>query len=289
MQTVPLSDGRSLAVAEWGDPAGVPVLRFHGTPGCRLNRPSEEGRLRDIGVRMVTYDRPGYGMSSRDRGRSVVDCVADVLAIADALRIEQFVATGSSGGGPHVLALAARVPERVLRVQCAVCVAPFDADGLNWFDGMDPENVREIGWALDGEERLTAELSREATLVQERVAKDPSTIFAGFDLPETDVAILANRRFQNVIREATAEMFRSGPGGWVDDDLAFIKPWGFNVCEITVPVELEYGTSDVLVPAAHGQWLAGRIPTVTAMADSGKGHLTDPNVAIEQIRRLAHG
>ena len=196
MQMVTLSDGRSLAVAEWGDPAGVPVLRFHGTPGCRLNRPSEEARLRDIGVRIVAYDRPGYGMSSRDPGRSVVDCVADVLAIADALGIEQFVATGNSGGGPHVLALAARAPERVLRVQCSVCVAPFDADGLNWFDGVDPENVREIGWALEGEERLTAELSREATLMQERVANDPAQFLpvSTFPRPTSRFSLTAGSR-----------------------------------------------------------------------------------------------
>jgi pimeloyl-ACP methyl ester carboxylesterase len=289
LQTIELSDGRTLAIAEWGDPSGVPVLRFHGTPGCRLNRPSEEQEVRDLGLRVVTYDRPGYGRSSRDRGRSVVDCVADVEAIADALGIEQFVATGSSGGGPHALALAARLPERVLRVLCIVCVAPFDADGLDWFAGMDPENVTEIGWAFDGERRLTTELTREAAQTQARVADDPSKMLDGFQLPESDVAILADRRFQRVISEATAEMFATGPFGWVDDDLAFVKPWGFDVGEITVPVELYYGTSDVLVPAAHGEWLARHIPTATAFAEEHMGHMTDPHEAVEQLRRLAYG
>jgi pimeloyl-ACP methyl ester carboxylesterase len=289
LKTVESSDGRTLAFAEWGDPGGVPVLRLHGTPGCRLNRPSEEQKVREMGVRVVTFDRPGYGRSSRHRGRSVVDCVADVEAIADVLGLEEFVATGSSGGGPHVLALAARLPNRVLRVNCAVCIAPFDADGLDWLAGMDPENVAEIGWAVEGERTLTQELTREAERLQARVADDPKRMLETFHLPESDIAILADRRFQRVIREATAEMFANGPFGWVDDDLAFVKPWGFDVAEITVPVELHYGISDVLVPAAHGEWLAHHIPGVTVVAEEHMGHMADPNEAVEQLRRLAYG
>src|SRR5439155_10749166 len=127
--------------------------------------------------RVITYDRPGYGGSARHAGRRVVDCVGDVAAIADVLGIERFAITGGSGGGPHALAVAARLPEQVTRAACAVGVAPYEAQDINWFDGMDPLNVQEFGWALQGEEVLARELEREAAEVKQRVAADPSKLF----------------------------------------------------------------------------------------------------------------
>jgi pimeloyl-ACP methyl ester carboxylesterase len=172
-------------------------------------------------------------------------------------------------------------------VSCVVGIAPYGAEGLDWFGGMDPENVKEFGWALEGEELLTRELSREAAGMQERVARDPASILDGFELPEADVVTLADWRVKDVIRESTAEMFVNGVSGWVDDDLAFITPWGFDLTAITVPVEIRYGAADVLAPAAHGEWLATHIPGAVSEVESGRGHLPDPDETIERLRRLA--
>ena len=288
-QTVQVGDGRSVAYAEWGDAEGVPVIVLHGTPGSRLGRPPDEDKIRGLGIRLITYDRAGYGWSDRHRGRRVVDCVGDVTAIADELAIGEFVTMGESGGGPHVLAVAAKLGDRVTRAQCVVGIAPYGADNLDFLDGMDPENVKEFGWALEGEERLIAEVPREAAELQARVAEDPAKILEGFDLPEADLAVLADPRIQTIMREETADMFAHGVWGWIDDDLAFTWPWGFELDEIKVPVEVRFGADDVLVPAAHGHWLATHVPGATAITSSGAGHMTTPDESIEQLRRLAFG
>jgi pimeloyl-ACP methyl ester carboxylesterase len=288
-RTVQVGDGRSVAYAEWGDAEGVPVIVLHGTPGSRLGRPPDEDKIRELGIHLITYDRAGYGSSDRHRGRRIVDCVGDVSAIADELGIGEFAIMGGSGGGPHVLAVAARLGQRVTRAQCVVGIAPYGVDDLDFLDGMDPENVKEFGWAMEGEERLIAEVPREAAEMQARVAKDPATILEGFDLPEADLAVLADPRVQKIMREETADMFANGVWGWIDDDLAFTWPWGFELDEIKVPVEVRFGADDVLVPASHGHWLASHVPGATAVVSSGAGHMTTPDESVEQMRRLAFG
>ena len=174
-------------------------------------------------------------------------------------------------------------------MKCLVSIAPYRVEGLDWFGGMDPGNVTEFGWALQGEAVLAAELEREATEMQERVAVNPSLILEGFDLSDSDVATLADSRVQDVIRESTAEMFSNGVYGWVDDDLAFTVAWGFDLAAITVPVEVRYGASDVLAPAAHGKWLVAHIPGAVGNVESDRGHLPDPDKVIDDLRRLALG
>src|SRR5205823_8781967 len=160
LTTVDLPDGRTLAYAEWGDPAGRPIVTCHGTPGCRLNRHPNQDLVRSTGARVIAFDRPGYGRSTRNAGRRVVDVVPDVVALVDHLGLDEFAVVGGSGGGPHALAVAASMPDRVTRVGCIVGVASYDALGDEWFTGMDPMNVKEFGWALEGEQRLQQELSR---------------------------------------------------------------------------------------------------------------------------------
>ena len=288
-QTVQVADGRSVAYAEWGDVEGVPVIALHGTPGGCLGRPPDEDKIKKLGVHLITYDRAGYGRSERHRGRRVVDCVGDVAAIADHLGIDEFATMGGSGGGPHVLAVAARLGDRVTRVQCDVGVAPYGVDDLDFLDGMDPENVREFGWALEGEERLIVEIPKEARAMKARVAMDPTRLLEGFDLPAADVAILSDPGVHAIMRESVFDMFANGAWGWIDDDLAFTWPWGFDVTEIKVPVEIRYGADDVLVPASHGRWLAAHVPGATTVVTTGAGHMTSPEESIEQLRRVAFG
>lgn len=284
------TDGRTLRYAEWGDATGFPVFGLHGTPGGRFDRHPDESRYVEAGVRLITYDRPGYGSSDRHRGRVVVDCVPDVAAIADHLGIESFSVTGGSGGGPHALAVAARLPDRVVRARCNVGIAPYDAPDLDFFAGMDAMNVTEFGWALEGEEREARELERELREMGERVAEDPSNLLGdSWAVDEADLAVLARADYGAMIRESTADLVRGGIWGWVDDDLAFVRPWGFSVSEITVPVEVRYGAKDVLVPAAHGAWLGRNVPGATVVVEHDQGHLGDPDDVVTLMRWLVTG
>jgi pimeloyl-ACP methyl ester carboxylesterase len=285
--TVP--DGRTVAAAEWGDPHGFPVFSLHGTPGSRMGRHPDEDAVRELGIRVVTYDRPGYGASTRHPGRRVVDCVGDVAAIADALGIERFAVTGGSGGGPHSLAVAARLPDRVLRARCVVGVAPFEAEGLDFYAGMDAENIKEFGLAEQGEAVLQPELDRMAADSLERIADDPSKVLSDdWELSDADRAVLADPRIQTVMSEMMHEAFSDGVWGWVDDDLAFLQPWGFEVSEIRVPVEVRYGAQDVLVPAAHGAWLARHVPHAQVTVDQEAGHLADPDTTLRLLKALVN-
>jgi pimeloyl-ACP methyl ester carboxylesterase len=282
-QVTQAPDGRALAFAEWGDPDGFPVFSLHGTPGSRFGRHHDENKYVKVGARLITYDRPGYGGSDRHRGRRVVDCVGDVAAIADALEIERFAVTGGSGGGPHALAVAARLPERVTRAACAVSPAPYDVD-IDWSAGMDPLNVREFEWALQGEEVMAPEIEREAAEALERVAADPSKVLGDeWGISEADRAQLARTEIHDVIRQDINESVRTGVWGWVDDMLAFVESWGFDVGEIRVPTRVIYGLTDVLVPVQHGEWLARNVPDAEVVVEDELGHLAAPELVVERV------
>jgi pimeloyl-ACP methyl ester carboxylesterase len=290
LRTVTVADGRSLAVAQWGDPDGTPILSLHGTPGSRLLRPQDEDAIRRAKINLITYDRPGYGASDRVPGRRVVDCVPDVEAIVDALGVSRFGVTGRSGGGPHALAVAARLPDRVAVAECVVGAAPFDAADLDWTAGMDEENVTEFGWARQGEQVLHQHLVPVAAADLQRMTADPAKVFSeDWQLADADRQVLARDDVQRVLVEAVQEALRPGVWGWVDDDLAFLRPWGFTVTEIRVPVTIRYGNRDVLVPAAHGAWLAGHVSGGEVVVDDGAGHLANPETVLERLTILAAG
>jgi pimeloyl-ACP methyl ester carboxylesterase len=294
LRTLETPDGRTLAFAVWGDPEGFPILALHGTPGCRLWRWPREELYADLGVCFVTHDRAGYGRSDRNHGRRVADEAGDVRALADELGFDRFGVIGGSGGGPHVLACAALLPDRVVRATCDVGVAPFGSTGLEhdaWLDGMDPENVKEFGWALAGEDVVTRELEAFQQQLEERARVDPSSLLQDHDLSESDRAVLARPEISQIIGEATFEWAVNGVGGWVDDDLAFTQPWGFDPADISVPVLVRYGMTDVLVPPPHGEWLAANIPGCIVKISDAAGHLgADPEQEIaENARWLSAG
>ena len=294
LRTTVAPDGRTLAFAVWGDPDGFPVMALHGTPGCRLERWPDEELYRGLGVCLVTHDRAGYGRSDRRRGRRVVDEAEDVAVLADHLGFERFGVTGASGGGPHALACAALLPERVVRATCTVGVAPLGTPGLEqeeWLAGQDPENVKEFGWAMAGEDVLYPELERTLAEAVERVAVDPSTVLGDFELSESDRAELARPERMQIIRESITEQAATGVAGWVDDDLAIVSAWGFDVDTITVSVLVRYGLTDVLVPPSHGEWLAANVPDCVVKIDDTAGHMgSDPEQEIaENLRWLRDG
>jgi pimeloyl-ACP methyl ester carboxylesterase len=281
-QAVATADGRTLTIAEWGDLDGFPVFSLHGTPGSRFARHYDESAYANVGARVITYDRPGYGESDRLRRRRVVDSVADVSTIADSLGIERFAVSGGSWGGPHSLAVAARLPERVTRAACVAGVAPFDMPGFDWFAGMDAVNIDEMGWALEGEDVLAREVERMAAAWLERVANDPSK--AGeVEFSEADRAVMARPEQQEVTRQMLNEAFRHGVWGYVDDALCLVQTWGFDVTEIRVPTRVLYGLTDVLVPRQHGEWLGQNVPNAEVVIDEQGGHFSDPNLVTERF------
>ena len=284
-QAVAAADGRRLTIAEWGDPDGFPVFSLHGTPGSRFVGQANASAYADVGARVITYDRPGYGGSDRFRGRRVVDSVADVSAIADSLGIERFAVSGGSWGGPHSLAVAARLPERVTRAACIAGVAPFDMPGFDWFAGMDTVNIEEIGWALEGEDVLAREIERMAAAWLERLASDPSKS-GEVEFSEADRAVMAHPERHEMIRRMLNEAFRQGVWGYVDDIFCLVQPWGFDVTEIRVPTRIDYGLTDVLVPPQHGEWLAHNVPGAEAVIDEQGGHFSGRNLVTERYAWL---
>ena len=284
-QTVAAADGRTLTIAQRGDPDGFPVFLLYGTLGSRFVGQADESVYANVGARVITYDRPGYGGSDRFRGRRVLDSVADVSAIADNLGIERFAVTGGSWGGAHSLAVAARLPERVTRAACAAGVAPFDMPGFDWFAGMDAVNIEEIGWAREGEDVLAREIERVAASMLKRVADDSSKLVSESEVEfsEADRAVMARRERHEMIRRMLTEAFRSGVWGYVDDTLCLIQPWGFDVTEIRVPTRVLYGLTDVLVPRQHGEWLGQNVPNAEVVIDEQGGHFADPNLVAERF------
>jgi pimeloyl-ACP methyl ester carboxylesterase len=264
--------GRALRVLEDGDPGGVPVVTHHGTPGARLLPRRWIDDARERGIRLIGYDRPGYGGSDRQPGRAVVDAAEDVRAIADALGLDRFVTHGSSGGGPHALACAALLGDRVAAAATLASVAPHEAEGLDWMAGMGEDNVKEFTAAFAGPEALAAFLE---PLAAEALAAGPHELAQALDsvLSPPDKAVLTGEMAEELVAE-----LRAGIGerraGWLDDDLAFVKPWGFDVRAIVVPVLLWQGRQDLMVPPTHGEWLGGRVGRVEPHVSDADGHLT---------------
>jgi pimeloyl-ACP methyl ester carboxylesterase len=269
---VDLDDGRTLEVTEGGDFDGFPVVVHHGTPASRALLSGWVDDATARGIRLVSYNRPGYGGSTPQPGRTVGDAAADVAALTEALGIERFASWGLSGGGPHVLACAALLPERVAAAASIASAAPYDADGLDFLAGMGEDNVTEFTAARDDPRAL------ESLLQEWRVqllGGDAEAIIASMRtiLSPVDAAVMSTEVGELMVAW-TSEGLAQGIEGWRDDDLAFTRPWGFRVEDITVPVALWQGAQDLMVPFAHGQWLAEHIPDVEPHLLSQEGHLT---------------
>ena len=272
MTTIQTADGRSLDLQVTGRADGVPLVFHHGTPGSVTQVRMLQRAAADRGLRLVTFSRPGYGGSTRQPGRRVVDVVQDVTAILNHLAADRCVTAGWSGGGPHALATAAGLPDRVASVLCIAGVAPFAAEGLDFLAGMGEQNLEEFGLAVDGEDALRPYLDRETAELREAT---PAGLVEGMStlLPEVDRAMLTDEYGEDTAANFR-EALRRGSDGWVDDDLAFVAPWGFDLAALTIPTFVWQGSEDLMVPFAHGQWLSARLPGVTAHLVEGEGHLS---------------
>jgi pimeloyl-ACP methyl ester carboxylesterase len=268
---VTLRDGRTLHVYDEADPDGAVVVEHHGTPGSGLGYPRDIERARERGLRVVRYDRAGYGGSTPNPGRSVVDVVADVEDVLDALGVERYTSLGGSGGCPHSFACGAR-SERCVAAAAIASPTPYPADGLDWLAGMGELNVEEFGAALDGSEKLEPYLEHETAKLRAAKPGQIKEVWATV-LPPVDAAVLTGDRAEHWKRSSDLALAQGVPG-WRDDDLSFTRPWGFELDEIRVPTLLWQGVQDKMVPVAHARWLAERIPGVEAHISEEDGHLS---------------
>ncbi len=264
--------GRSLAVEVAGPEDGEVIVFHTGTPsvGSIFEPMIEAGAER--GLRHVSYARPGYAGSDRQPGRSHADCVADVEAILDHLGVDRFYVTGHSGGGPHSLACAALLPDRVRSAATTASVAPFDAEGLEWLAGMGQENLDEFAAQQAGDAELQSFLEKWAEVMRS-VTPDQVIDALGDLLPDPDREVLTG-----ALAEFSAASMRAAVGsgiwGWFDDDVAVLADWGFDLGAIEVPVAIWQGEEDRMVPFAHGQWLAEHVSGAKAHLLPGEGHIS---------------
>ncbi|MEU4238284.1 alpha/beta hydrolase [Actinoplanes sp. NPDC026619] len=266
---VTTTDGRTLRYQEAGDLHGHPVFLLHGMPGSRIGPRPRPGLLSRLGIRLISYDRPGYGGSERHARRTVADCATDVTRIADHLGLDGFAVAGRSGGGPHALACAALLPDRVNRAAVLVSFAPDEA-GLDWYAGMNAANARDFSLAQADEEQLVETLRQQA----DRVRRRPMSLLESLrdQVSVHDQRVVADATIERLLLESYAEATRPGPYGWIDDALALRRPWGFDLTAISQRVLLWHGAEDNVVPASHARWLAQRIPSAELTVQSGSAH-----------------
>jgi pimeloyl-ACP methyl ester carboxylesterase len=273
-----LGDGRTLHVYDTGadDADGrLAVFWHHGTPN--IGAPPEPlfAAAARLGIRWVSYDRPGYGGSSPYRDRDVASAADYVSCAADALGIDRFAVMGHSGGGPHALACGALLPERVLGVVSVAGLAPFDAEGLDWFAGMAASGVASLRAAAEGR---AAKERYEASGAE----YDPEMF-----TPEDHAALSGAWSWVlDVVNPAVA----AGPGGLIDDDLAYVAPWGFDPARVVAPTLFLHGGRDRVVPSSHGEWLARRCPSAELWLRPDEGHISVLNqsaAAMEWLREQA--
>lgn len=277
---ITLRDGRRLDLLVSGPANALPFVFHHGTPGAGVAIRAMERAVHARGLRFVTASRPGYGDSTRRPGRRVVDVVDDTASVLEALGADRCIIAGMSGGGPHALACAARLPGVVATVVLAG-VAPYGASGLDWLAGMGEDNVAEFSAALAGEGPLRTLLDAQLDDLRQVDAAGIVTSLANL-LPAVDRAVLTDE-FGDDMAISFREALREGVDGWCDDDLAFVSPWGFELAEVTVPTMIWQGSEDLMVPYAHGQWLAAQLPGASVHLEPGEGHLSLGVGAIDRI------
>lgn len=270
--TIPLDDGRRLEVLIEGDPDGILLVFHHGSPGAAVPFAAFDRAAAERGIRLVTYSRPGFGDSTRQRGRTVASCAADVAALADRLDVDRFVTVGWSGGGPHALVCAALLPDRVLAAATLAGVAPYDAEGLEWTAGMGEGNQIEYPLAARDPDALLEWMRPQVETMANISPQEIVTVLRSI-ISEVDAESLSGE-FGKVVATSFQRAFVNGPWGWYDDDLAFVAPWGIDLDSITVPVSIWQGRHDLMVPFAHGEWLAEHISSARPQLRPDHGHLS---------------
>jgi pimeloyl-ACP methyl ester carboxylesterase len=273
---VKVSDDRILSVESWGDPDGKPVFLLHGTPGSRKGPRPRGIVLYRLGIRLISYSRPGYPGSTRQSGRIVADAAHDVEAIADDFGIDQFSVVGRSGGAPHALACAALLNERVICTAALSSLAPCDADGLDWIAGMAESNVQAYHDAEVDLKALIASLNDRAG----HVRSNPEGLLKLLwpELVGHDKRAIGDMTLRRIIAEVHVEALHDSVDGWIDDVLAMSRPWKVRLADIKTPVKLWSGSDDVFSPVSHTYWLEKQITTAEPEIENGMAHFRSVEV-----------
>jgi pimeloyl-ACP methyl ester carboxylesterase len=271
-ETIAIGGGRVVCVELAGDPAGTPILVQAGEP---MSRRLYDGWIADAerkGIRLISYDRPGYGGSTADPGHAVASGAADVRAIAGALGHDQIGIWGISGGGPYALACAALLPDLVVAVGSVASVAPYGIEGFDYFAGMGDLNVEGIQMVLADPDAARRDLAEERNAI---LAATPERFAAEMEslLSPVDAAALTGDLARWLI-ESHQVALAAGDQGWWDNGAAYLGPWGFDLGDIRVPVKIWHGRQDRFVPVQHGEWLAASVPGAEAEISERDGHVT---------------
>ncbi len=276
-QMLTLPDGRDLEFLTGGDPDGFPFVYHSGTPSAVVHDRAIWEAASAAGLHLVSCSRPGYGASTpRTVGDGwpvpILADAEDTALLLDHLGMGEFVTLGWSGGGPRALACAAGMPDRCRAVASLAGVAPASAEGLDWSEGMGPENIRDFEAAAVGREVYRPIATQQAEELGAVTAEDIVASFGGL-VDEVDAAALTGELADHLtatFRHAVAQ----GPVGMLEDTLQIVRPWGFDVADLTVPVAVWQGAHDKMVPYGHGQWLAQAIPGARAHLYDDEGHLS---------------
>jgi pimeloyl-ACP methyl ester carboxylesterase len=263
-----LRDGRTLAWCEYGVPDGRPVLAFQGTPGSRFSRYAHEESYLRLGARVIFFDRPGYGDSTRLPGRGISVVADDAVELLDHLGLDVVHASGVSGGGPHVLALAANHPGRVHAATVVVGGIPLEEDDLS---GMIEINRQ--GWyaAHEGWDAMYELLApRRGEILEDPLAGFRALMEAA---PQRDKDVMEDPAWQRVFVEAVTEAFRPGAEGWADEGMALVLPWDFEPADVRCSVTWWHGAHDANVPLRAVHRLLQRMPGVDLHVWDDAGHL----------------
>jgi pimeloyl-ACP methyl ester carboxylesterase len=237
-----------------------------------------------MGIMLVSYDRPGFGRSTRQEGRDVVDCASDVRVIADALNIDKFGVLGRSGGGPHALACAAKMPDRVSCVAVLAGLAPKSEEDFDWSGGMIDSN-RSV-FDADTESAIKDIESRV-----EQIRGEPETLLLNLQ-PKLTLSdkrvVLGDMAIRELLIDSYKEALRSGGGGWIDDVLALRKPWGFELSEVTPTTILWYGEDDPFTPVSHAEQVRKGLTNalVETIIVSNKSHFDTLEVMLGMLRKM---
>lgn len=270
IEQLQLHDGRTLEYFDSGSDRPYAVIAHHGTPSSGLPKRHEINAADQLGVRLIYPSRPGYASSTRLPGRTVASVADDMRALLDHLEIATCATYGTSGGGPHALACAALLPDRVVAAASVCGVGAYGQDDLDFLAGMGQENVDEFGAAQQGADVLRHYLGQACTaLLREDVDAALATLL-------TPVDVEAVKVLGPELADDLAHALANGIDGWLDDDLAFIQPWGFDPDSVQVPVQIWQGNHDLMVPKAHAQWLERHLPTGELRSLDDEGHLSLP-------------
>ena len=277
MASLNLPDGRALEYQTGGDEDGFPLAYHSGTPSAAVVDPLIWAAAERAGLHLMTYSRPGYGASTP---RPVPDGwpvpiaadADDTAALLDHLGVGEFVTLGWSGGGPRALACAALLPGRCRAAATLAGVAPADEAGPDWADGMGEENVRDFEAARQGRVSYGPIAAEQAADLATVTAAD-IVASMGDLVDEVDAAALSDEIGASVAASFNHAVAQ-GPGGMVEDTLQIVRPWGFDLADIAVPVSVWQGARDRMVPFAHGHWLADAIPGARAHLYDDEGHIS---------------